>query len=182
MGKNVPLSTHKTLTKSEKNYSQIEKEGLSIILGVQKFRHYLLGRKFLLRTDHRPLVSLFDVIKVTTPTRTSSRLARWALQLIQFDYDIEYRRWADHGNADCLSRFPVGDDLEFEEFSESEDNTERYVAALECQFIADGPIRYPKLQEYTNADPVLQQIMRYLQNGWPSKLKDPGLKSFASCQ
>ena len=56
------------------------------------------------------------------------------------------------------------------------------MAALECQFIADGPIRYPKLQEYTNADPVLQQIMRYLQNGWPSKLKNPGLKSFASCQ
>jgi hypothetical protein len=116
----------------------------------------------ILHTDHRP---------VSTPTRTSFRLARWARQLSQFDYDIEYRRSADPGNADCLSRFPVGTDSDFDTFSKLEEETERYVAELECQFIAAGPIRYDKLQEYTLPDPVLQQVIKYLQNGWPPKLK-----------
>jgi hypothetical protein len=36
----------KCLTSAEKNYFKIEREGLSIVFRTQKFRHYLLGRKF----------------------------------------------------------------------------------------------------------------------------------------
>lgn len=43
----------KTLTMAERNYSQIEKEGLSIVFGLQKIRHYILGRKLLVHADHR---------------------------------------------------------------------------------------------------------------------------------
>ena len=86
----------KSLTKAEVNYSQIEKQALSTINGIQKFRRYLLGRHFTLRTDHRPLVTIFKATRISVPTRTSSRLTRWALQLSQYKYDLEYQSSFSH--------------------------------------------------------------------------------------
>ena len=49
----------KTLSATEKNYSQIEKEGLAIIFGVKSFQQFLFGRRFILVTDHNPLLAIF---------------------------------------------------------------------------------------------------------------------------
>ena len=46
------------LSKAEQQYTQIDKEALVLIFGVQRF-HYLYGRKFVLITDHKPLLSIF---------------------------------------------------------------------------------------------------------------------------
>ena len=44
-----------TLTKSESNYSVIQRECLAAVFGMKQFRHYLLGHSFTLMTDHVPL-------------------------------------------------------------------------------------------------------------------------------
>ena len=51
-------NTSKTLTDTQRKYSQIQKEALSIIFSLHKFHQYLYGRKFILVTDHRYLYSI----------------------------------------------------------------------------------------------------------------------------
>ena len=82
----------------EERYSTIEKECLAIKLGIQAFRIYLLGRPFLIQTDHRSLEWL-DRIK-----ENNSRLTRWSLFLQPYQYTVVYRPGKQNGNADALSR------------------------------------------------------------------------------
>ena len=100
--------------KSEKNYAQIQKEALGIVFGVQKFRQYLLGRKFKLRTDHKPLLSIFHPQK-GIPKVAASRLQWWgAITLSASDYEVQYKLSTQHGNADALSRLLLEIDDDFE--------------------------------------------------------------------
>ncbi|KAK6743707.1 hypothetical protein RB195_010791 [Necator americanus] len=48
------------LTQPQKNYSKIEKEALALIFAVQKFHCSIQGRHFTLRTDHKPLLAIFE--------------------------------------------------------------------------------------------------------------------------
>ncbi|XP_061752438.1 uncharacterized protein LOC133550472 [Nerophis ophidion] len=96
----------RTLSPAEKNYSQIEKEALSLVFGVKKFHQYLWGRKFDLISDHKPLLALFGEHE-RLPTMAAARLQRWAIILSAYDYHRTYRRSEEHGNVDGLSRVPL---------------------------------------------------------------------------
>ena len=95
----------KTLTETQRKYSQVHKEALSVIFGLKKFHQFPFSMKFILVTDHKPLLNLFSPSK-GTPAVAANRLAKWALTLSQYDYTIEHRKTSDHGNADTLSRLP----------------------------------------------------------------------------
>ena len=92
----------KTLTKAQRHYSQIHKEALAIIFALKKFHQFLYGRQFILITDHKPLITIFGPFK-ETPHFAANQLARGSLMLSQYNYTIEYRKTANHGNADALS-------------------------------------------------------------------------------
>ena len=149
----------KTLTAAERNCSQIHKEALSIVFGLKKFYQYLYGRPFILVTDHKPLTALFGP-KKGTPLLAANRLARWALWLNQFDYTIEYRKTADHGNADALSRLPSGDDINFNREESGEDMD--MVCAIKVLSLQIQPVDANILRQESQKDPVISTVMRYV--------------------
>ncbi|GBN11979.1 Retrovirus-related Pol polyprotein from transposon 17.6 [Araneus ventricosus] len=82
----------------EKNYSTTEKECAAIIFAIKKLRYYLDGQKFIIETDHNPLVWL------KTNAGNNPRLMRWALALQPFNYTIVQKPGKNIAHADCLSR------------------------------------------------------------------------------
>ena len=80
------------------------KELLAVVKAVKHFHPYLHGREFLLRTDHAALQWL---LKFRNP---EGQLARWLETLQQYQFTIEHRSGARHGNADALSCRPCYDD------------------------------------------------------------------------
>ena len=96
----------KTLTATERKYSQIEKEAYALKFGVTKFAQYLCGRRFTLVTDHRPFVTIFGR-KGSLSTIVADRMQRWAVLLSMHTFDIEYKTSSANANADGFSRLPL---------------------------------------------------------------------------
>jgi len=71
---------------------------LAVICALQHFRHYLLGNKIVLRTNHHSL-KWFLTFK-----RPEGILARWVETLAEFDFVIEHRPGRLHSNVDGVSR------------------------------------------------------------------------------
>lgn len=87
----------KKMDKAQLNYSVTDKELLAAVKSIEHFRHYLLGRKFTLRTDHMAIKYLWETQNL------QSRLMRWSLLLQEFDFEIEYLK-GESNVADYLSR------------------------------------------------------------------------------
>ena len=108
-GQERPIAfTSRTLIATERNYLQIEKEALSRVYGIRKFHQYhLYSCRFMLVTDHKPLTTVLGP-QNGIPPLAAARLQRWALMLSGYSYDIEFKPTRQHGNADGLSRLPLG--------------------------------------------------------------------------
>ncbi|KAI4293412.1 hypothetical protein PAPHI01_2686 [Pancytospora philotis] len=86
------------LTGAELNYSISEKECLGALWGMEKFRYYLYGTEFLLRTDHKALERL------NSGPLKSARIERWIDRLNNFSFKVEYRKGESIPHVDALSR------------------------------------------------------------------------------
>ena len=91
----------RTLPPHERNYGISELEGLAVVWAVKHFRHYIVGHKCYVYTDHEALKAL-----ISTP-HPSGKLARWGLALQELDLEIHYRPGKKNANADALSRAPI---------------------------------------------------------------------------
>lgn len=159
----------KRLSSAEKNYSQIDKEGLALVFALKRFRYFLLGRHFVARTDHKPLIGLFGKGK-PVPFNANSRIQRWALLLSQYDYDLEHKSGKDNVVAEALSRLPLHDDFKSNVPAE-------YVKLVES--LDFDEVSFSTIRDTTKKDPVLNQLMSCLRFGWSSETKSL-LADFAS--
>lgn len=90
------ISRH--LKGKQSHLSIYEKELLAVVFAVQKWRHYLLSRHFIIKTDQKSLKYLLEQ-RLNTPIQQ-----QWLPKLLEFDYEIQYRQGKENVVADALSR------------------------------------------------------------------------------
>lgn len=164
----------KALTKPERNYPQIQREGLGIVWGVEHFYYYLMGSEFIIRTDAEGAKFIFDRSQdAKKPKRFLRRSEGWAMRLEYFNYTIEHIK-GENNIADVLSRL-VNTDEEPEPYVEGlwpgevmqveedqEQSLEMGEDILTMKEIEEGSVRCKEIQE----------VLMALQSGvWPQKLR-----------
>ena len=125
----------RSLTGSERNYVAYELELYAVVRAVEHFRMFLLGREFLLRTDH---AALRNLLRRDLPPTT--RVERWILRLSEYTFRIEYQKGQNNVVADVLSRLPFATAQELPEGEPS-------VAPQDCEGVADSPDTEVELPE-----------------------------------
>lgn len=91
----------KKTTPAESKYDSYQLETHAVIKALEKFRVYLLGIRFKIVTDCQALEKTLHKKEVPT------KVARWALMLEEYDYEIEHRSGSKMRHVDALSRAPV---------------------------------------------------------------------------
>ena len=141
----IALESRK-FTDAERKWHIREKEALAILYGLTKFRRFILGCDFTVRTDHQSLEWLFSA--------QGGRLCRWALLMSEYlPFQIQHRKGSLHANVDALTR----------DFADSEVLPE-YVSL--CSVLLNvpvpGPIHFPDrglLRSAQTEDPVCQKMV-----------------------
>jgi hypothetical protein len=137
-------------------------ELLSIIHHLDKFRHYLVGRKFKLRCDHKSLQYLQTFKKPT------GILARWILKIQVFDYEFEHLKGKENTPCDYLSRFPEDNPLENEINEVNAINSKKAPKSKKLKTnIANksknerGPLSLINIKESQNTDETCTALIKY---------------------
>ena len=154
-GQERPIAfASRSLTTAERNYCQLEREGLAIIYGLTKFYKYVYGRHITIITDNKPITRILGS-KVGIPSLAALRLQRWALILMAHDYELKYRSAKDHANCDVLSRLAGG--------------TDNYLATeLKVNYFSqldDLPIDAKQIAEQSRKDPAIALAIDHAMNG-----------------
>ena len=92
---------NRALQVQESKWTTREQELLAVIWAWETFHRYLWGRKFLIQTVHANL----QWLQAVSPQK--SRLARWAMRLAEYDFELQHRSGKNNANADALSRCPI---------------------------------------------------------------------------
>ena len=148
----------RAMTEVETRYAQIEKELLAVVVACEKFRDYIYGKHVVVESDHKPLTAILQKPIAEAPMR----LQRMLMRLQHFDISIVHKPGKEMYIADALSRA-------YQPFRPSDLKNDDY------EVLTVLPIssrRKDELRSATAADLLSQQIIHYVQNGWPDNKDD----------
>ena len=97
-GPRVISYASRSVTETERRYSQTEKEALALIWACDKFHPYVYGTPFELVTDHKPLEVIYG-----PKSRPCARIERWVLRMQPYKFKVRYQP-GPKNIADALSR------------------------------------------------------------------------------
>nr|XP_028577596.1 LOW QUALITY PROTEIN: uncharacterized protein K02A2.6-like [Podarcis muralis] len=170
-GREVPVAYFsQTLNATERNYLQIDKEGLAIVKGVKNFHDFLHGRPFTVVTDHKPLLGLFAPEK-QTPQVLSPRVLRWSIFLASYQYSLIHRRGKAMGHADALSRLPL---------PETGPDPAPAQEVMSLELLPDCPIQAQEVAHHSKKDRVISRVLDWVWRGWPSSSPRPEFASYTT--
>ena len=155
----------RSLSDTERTYAQIEKEALASTWACEKFRNYILGKSFLIKSDHKPLIPLLNTKHLED---MPPRILRFRVRLAKFKYTAQHIPGKLLYVADALSRAPEGD----EESSTGDDLQEEAEAFVEHITIPSLPATPDRLAVYRlaqKADTECAKVREYCQSSWPGR-------------
>ena len=144
------------LTPAEQNYSNIEREALAIVFVVTRLKKFFHGRRYTLQTDHKPLKYLFAPDE-EIPKTPSTRITRWAIALMGFDYELKYTPGEQIPDADALSRM---------DFDEDESDNDRVCFAINNIYFAQSDlVTQAEIKTELGTNRLFQDIMERVKSG-----------------
>ena len=154
----------KTLTDTETRYSNIEREMLAIVFGIQRFHTFLYGRYFTVASDHKPL----STITAKPINSAPARLQRMLLQTTGYNFKVIYKPGSEMKLADALSRLSNPE-------NPTELTLENCINSMSIENIAlinFSDSKRAQLKAETSRDPTLNQLREYIFQGFPEKITD----------
>jgi hypothetical protein len=143
---NIIACFSRTLSSSQKNYTTMELELLSVVEILKEYRHLLLGNKIIVHTDHKNLLY---------PTENNLRVKRWKLLLEEYQPEMHYIKGVKNIGADSFSRLSREPSVE-----PSNTIEELFSAENEDEFLLNGET----LKQHQKKDKTILKIMDELQN------------------
>ena len=152
----VVAMTSRALTQAETRYSNIERECLAVMYGLEKFEYYLLGRHTVIESDHSPLEQIFKKNISSAP----ARLQRMLLRCLKYDIEIKYTPGRKIPVADALSRVCIEKDDTQEQVREVS-----FVEGIKC------PIDLKRVRDACDKDATHTTLRNTVYQGWPEQRK-----------
>ena len=154
----------RAMTPTETRYTQIEKEALAITWACERFSEYIVGMKFPIQMDHKPLIPLSSVKELED---VPARIQRVRLRLLRFHFTIEHIPGKELITADALSRSPTSqattDDIILNE----------QVSIYVNQIVNSLPATKERLAEAQDKDEDMKLLRKYRRDGWPDRKQIP---------
>ena len=151
------------MTPTEQRYAQIEKEGLALTWACERFQDYLVGLRFHVETDHKPLVPLLSNKLLD---ELPLQIQRFRMRLMRFSFSISHVPGKDLSTADALSRTPFSNTTSSDELLSEEADAYLQMAV---QSLSATEKRLKEVRSHQQTDLVCTKIATYRQDGWPSK-------------
>ena len=159
----------RSLTKTEQNYQNLEREALGTIWGMEKFHYFLYGKEFTLETDQKPLVSIYKKHMVDISPRVQRLIVR---SFPYLPFKVVYKKGTDIPVADALSRLTPMD---------PEDNIQLPIIAVNMittwilmSVESQGSFsnKLDRLRKSTAQDEQLTRLKGYISTGFPCDKKN----------
>ena len=165
----------RAMTPADVQYAQIEKEVLTLTWACEKFSDYLVGLKFHIFTDHKPLVPLLSTKRLD---ELPLRVQRFRLRLMRYYFTISHVPGKDMTIPDALSRAPSTEATLNDKGFQDEVNA--YVNVV-IKNLPASQHRIQQIRKHQEEDAVLRQVSKFCYGGWPDVKNIPnGIKLYHS--